>query len=101
MHYLLHPAAFDDLQDAVDYYDEKSQGLGHQFVTQVESDLLRITDTPNLFFCPYPALRIRRYPMKRFPYSIFYRVDTLFITVIAVVHQAREPSHWLDRVLAQ
>ncbi|UOG92006.1 MAG: hypothetical protein L3K52_17730 [Candidatus Thiothrix sulfatifontis] len=52
MRYFLHPAAFDDLQDAVDYYDEKSQGLGHQFVTQVETDLLRIVDTPDLLFCP-------------------------------------------------
>ena len=98
MRYMLHPAAFDDIQDAVDFYDEKTAGLGGQFVGQLEADMLKIVGTPKLFFCPYPELGVRRYPMKRFPYSVFYRIDTMHITIIAVVHQAREPSHWLDRV---
>ena len=98
MCYLLHPAAFDDIQNAVDYYDEKAAGLGSQFVEQIEQSLLLVSRTPELFFCPYPELRVRRYPMKRFPYSIFYRIDTLHISVISVVHQAREPEHWLERV---
>ena len=32
MRYMLHSAAFDDIQDAVDFYDIKAAGLGSQFV---------------------------------------------------------------------
>lgn len=47
MRYLLHPAALDDLQDAVDYYDEKSQGLEHQFVTGVRRrDIFPLSGDP-------------------------------------------------------
>ena len=98
MCYELHPEAFDDIQNAVDFYDESVAGLGAQFVEQLETDITKIAESPKHFFCAYPEIDVRRYPMKRYPYSVFYRIDTTYVTIIAVVHQAREPLQWLDRI---
>lgn len=98
MRYELHPEAFVDIQSAVDFYDENVAGLGAQFVEQLEADIAKIAEAPKHFFCAYPEIDIRRYPMKRYPYSVFYRIDTTCVMIIAVAHQAREPLQWLDRI---
>ena len=38
----------------------------------------------------YPG--VRTWAMKRFPYTLMYRVDGELITVVAVAHQSREPG---------
>ncbi|PWQ95378.1 type II toxin-antitoxin system RelE/ParE family toxin [Leucothrix pacifica] len=98
MRYVLHPEAYEDIENTVDFYDGRVAGLGAQFIDQLESDLLKVADAPEQFFCAYPKTKVYRYPMKRFPYSIFYRIDASYVTVITVVHQAREPLQWLDRL---
>lgn len=98
MHYELHPEAFDDIQSVIDFYDESVAGLGAKFVEQLETDIAKIAKAPKHFFCAYPEISIRRYPMKRYPYSVFYRIETTHVTIIAVAHQAREPLQWLDRI---
>ena len=43
------------------------------------------------------ALAERR-PLRKFPFSIFYRILPECIEVIAVVHQSRDPGTWQRRV---
>jgi plasmid stabilization system protein ParE len=40
---------------------------------------------------------IRRSLIRRFPYSLLYRVDADEIVVLAVMHQKRHPAYWLSR----
>ncbi len=40
---------------------------------------------------------IRRAAVRRFPYSIFYRVTPARIDVLAVFHDSRDPSEWQRR----
>ena len=40
---------------------------------------------------------VRTWPLKRFPYTLVYRVAGETITVIAVAHQSREPGYWERR----
>ena len=40
---------------------------------------------------------VRTWPLKRFPYTLVYRVAGETITVIAVAHQSREPGYWDGR----
>jgi len=35
--------------------------------------------------------------MRRFPYSIVYRVETEKVFVLAVAHLRRRPLYWRDR----
>ncbi len=39
----------------------------------------------------------RKFPLRKFPYSLVYRVQGEVITVIAVAHQSREPGYWAGR----
>ena len=40
---------------------------------------------------------IRRSLIRRFPYSLLYRVDPDEIVILAVMHQKRHPAYWLSR----
>jgi len=33
--------------------------------------------------------------LKRFPYSVFYEVMGLTVTVLAIAHHRRKPGYWL------
>lgn len=41
--------------------------------------------------------RIRRLPLRRFPYSIVYYLRESEVRVLAVAHQRRRPGFWEDR----
>ena len=56
----------------------------------------RIAERPELY--PTVQLTVRRAPLRKFPFSIFYRILPECIEVIAVVHQSREPRTWQRRV---
>ena len=40
----------------------------------------------------------RRAPVRKFPFSVFYRILPEWIEVVAVVHQSRDPRTWQRRV---
>ncbi|MBA3346286.1 MAG: type II toxin-antitoxin system RelE/ParE family toxin [Gemmatimonadales bacterium] len=35
--------------------------------------------------------------LRRFPYSLLYRIETDRIYVLAVMHHRRRPGYWTDR----
>lgn len=39
----------------------------------------------------------RRLHLKRFPYTLFFRLDGEFVQVIAIAHQSRRPGYWSGR----
>jgi toxin ParE1/3/4 len=41
--------------------------------------------------------RIRRLPLRRFPYSIVYYVRDSEVRILAVAHQRRRPGFWRGR----
>ena len=90
------PVAALELEDAVAYYNQQSEGLGYQFAVEVQRTLDRIAEFPNA----WPALsqRSRRCRLHRFPYGIIYRVVDGTLLVIAVMHLHRHPDAWRDRI---
>lgn len=38
-----------------------------------------------------------RLHFKRFPYTLFFRIEGEFVRVIAVAHQSRRPGYWAGR----
>ena len=65
-------------------------------LARVREALARIRENPDL----YPKLHneIRRGPVRRFPYGVFYRKRENRIEVIAVLHDRRDPTVWRNRV---
>ena len=92
---VLTPEAQAEFDEAADWY-EQNAGSGAVFTANVREVFRRIANLPLLHQVVYRD--IRRGLVRKFPYSIFYRVDPDRITVIAVFHQRRDPSIWQGRV---
>ena len=93
---IFHPIARRELEEAIDYYNAESQGLGSEFREEVQRVLALLTRFPRL---GQPVRgRVRRMMLSRFPYCIYYRLlapDTL--RVLAVAHNRRRPEYWVGR----
>lgn len=91
-----HPAVERDLADVRDYYEQRSPGLGREFVDEFEKQVLRIASAPTRWMVV--TRDIRRSLMRRFPYVIYFRTvapDRIRVTVVK--HQRRHPQHGRER----
>jgi toxin ParE1/3/4 len=93
---LITPEAEADPAEARAWYEAKREGLGEEFVLCVETGLDHIRRVPLAATEVYPG--VRRVVVRRFPYGIFYRVDSDQIAVLAVYHSKRNPRGWQARV---
>ena len=84
-----------DLADAAVWYEEQREGLGHQFLDEVLSVFSVISETPLMF--PIVHRNIRRALIHRFPFGVYYRVESDEIVVVAVMHGSRDPRRWKSR----
>lgn len=84
-----------DLDEAAQWYERRSAGLGADLVSRVRSTLDRVGANPELYGEVYEGLR--RAPVKRFPYGVFYRVREDRVEVVAVFHDRSDPSAWQGR----
>jgi plasmid stabilization system protein ParE len=81
-----------DLAAAFDYYERQAVGLGEQFVAAVNSSFDAVERYPEMFATVHRE--VRRALVSRFPYAVFYRVETRRIVVLAILHTARDPRLW-------
>ena len=95
MSLVLRPAVERDLDEAGGWYEERQPGLRGAFLEFVEKTLDQIAENPRLY--PIIHLDIRRAPLNRFPYSVYYALIEEDAHVLAVVHDARHPSVWRRR----
>ena len=89
------PEAKDDIDAAYVAYERVSSGLGEQFLEMLRLLLQRIADSPSLY--GNVTKEIRAAPLRRFPYVVYYRVETDRIVVIAVQHGRRSSRSWQSR----
>lgn len=91
------PEAEAELQSAATWYEEKRRGLGIEFVAVVDSAFQFVLENPEA--CPIwrPDRPYRKRLLKRFPYVVFFRIDSATIEIAAVAHTKRRPAYWLDR----
>ncbi|MES9858644.1 MAG: hypothetical protein ABW166_18870 [Sedimenticola sp.] len=87
--------AYEELDDAVEYYENEQAGLGLRMMGEIDKHVQWITQNPTI-----PHVRIggyRRVNLKIFPYYISYvvRVDTLWI--LSIAHNHRKPKYWISR----
>ena len=87
---IIRPEAEDDLKSAFSWYEDKRQGLGHDFLLQVEAGLRLIERNPKI--CPPEYKGTRKYLIKRFPYKVIYLLEKQRVVVLAVIHGRRNPN---------
>ena len=84
-----------DLSDAAIWYEQQRAVLGQTFLDQALSVMASLPDNPNLY--PIVHNRVRRALIGRFPFGVFYRVESEFILIYAVMHARRHPHRWQSR----
>lgn len=78
------------------WYERQRSDLGCDFLDEALTALPLLAEHP----LKYPVVHrdIRRAPMRRFPYGIYFRVERSQLVVVAVIHARRRPVRWRSRV---
>ena len=83
------------IDGAIFYAEQANVDLGFAFIAEFERSLELLVAHPALG-APWRA-KTRRLPLRRFPYSIIYRIKGDELRVIALAHQRRRPGYWSGR----
>ena len=87
--------AFEELNDAVAYYEEQQPGLGLRLKDEVDQHInwiLSNSKVPRVRSCGY-----RRVNLKVFPYYLSYIIRDDILWILAVAHCHRKPEYWIKR----
>lgn len=89
----IEPLALEDLQSAIDSYEDKQDGLGKRFLEVFDSHIKGLALNP-FFQIRYD--NVRCLPMKVFPYMIHFITDenTNSVEVKAVLNTHKNPDKW-------
>ena len=88
-------AARLEYDEAAGWYETQKPGLGGEFVAEIERALLQTCEMPQRF--PKMLHDVRCIRVRRFPYSIFFRVRDDRLIVLSVFHARRNPMVWRER----
>jgi len=92
---VLTDAAEREVNSAALWYEREATGLGRQFLDAVGAMVERIADNPQQF--PLVHREQRRALLKRFPYALYFRVETRSVVVVGCFHGHRNPRVWQSR----
>jgi len=90
-----HQEAALELEAGFDWYFSRSEQAASKFVDEVTSAINAISEAPQRW--PATCSGIRKFPLKRFPFVVFYRELSSTIQVLAVAHGHRRPGYWKER----
>ena len=88
-------AASQDFEDAALWYEGRRPGLGGEFQSAIEDALRSIQADPLMY--PRVHLLVRRVRVRRFPYAVYFLVESDRIVVLSVFHARRDPRVWQSR----
>jgi len=88
-------AARLEYDEAAGWYESQRVGLGIQFILEIAHALSQACEMPQRF--PRMLADARCIRVRRFPYSIFFRVRSDQLIVLAVFHARRDPAVWRER----
>jgi len=90
-----HPAAAQELTAAAQGYEQRAAGLGREFNAEAKRAAALLCQTP-LIGEPLDPTH-RRFPLRRFPFALIFRVDGDALRIVAVAHRRRRPNYWRGR----
>lgn len=91
------PAAEAEVAAAAEWYETRREGLGVDYVAEVDAVFERIVAMPQTFPLWRADRTYRKAPLKRFPYLVCFRLVGDVIEVVAVAHAKRRPGYWAGR----
>jgi plasmid stabilization system protein ParE len=89
---VLATAAFE-MDAAFAWYEQRQRGLGTDFIRACDAAFSSIARIPQAYREVRP--RVRRALLRRFPYMVFFVVESERVVIIGVVHVRQSPDVWL------
>jgi plasmid stabilization system protein ParE len=84
-----------EVQEIFNYYEQKSEGLGFEFMRSLDAALQSVKRNPLAYQIVYK--KSRRVLLRKFPYALFYFIEESRVVVIACFNQKRHPIEWKRR----
>lgn len=82
-----------EIAEAFAWYEDKSYGLGGDFLRVVAAAEEQLRRNPKAF--PPTRDRFRRVLLRRFPYALHFELlDERYVSVLACLHDRRSPARW-------
>jgi len=88
--------ARSDLFESAEYYEGKESGLGKRFRNEISRVINTVAGAPKMW--RERAAGYRRVNCPVFPYFIAYVIRENSVVVVAIVHGARKPGFWHNRL---
>ena len=82
-------------REALFYAREGGAELGAEFINEFERALALVCEQPGLG-AHWRSGR-RRFPIRRFPFSIIYYTRGDELRVVAIAHHRQKPGYWVGR----
>ncbi len=92
---IFHPDVEQEVFDSYKWYQEQAEGLGNDFITELEAAYQAIVEFPETW--PKFGKHCRRFLLGKFPFSVVYKESKDSIFVLSVMHNSREPGYWESR----
>lgn len=93
----MRPAAREEFDDAADWYLSEDASLRDSFVKAVDEKLASITHQPELYSLVY-GTKIRKAVVNKFPYSVYFSIESNLVIIHAIFHNSRNPMIWHGRL---
>ncbi len=86
-----------EVNDAVRWYEDRSNGLGDDFFTKLTTTLAIILANPERNGFWLGSKIVRRASLKRFPFAVLYEIRPGKVRILCVRHDKRHPSYGMGR----
>lgn len=86
-----------DIDESYAWYENQRQELGHEFLTALQACMNQVQESPLSRAIVYREIRAAL--VKRFPYVVYYRVESSRVMVVAVQHGRRSSRRWRQRAV--
>jgi toxin ParE1/3/4 len=89
---IITPLAEQDIAESYQWYNEQQDGLGNDFLNELERSLDLIKTNPHQYQVRYKQIRMTK--VRRFPICLHYLVREEEIFVQAILSTSRNPRIW-------
>ena len=92
---IMRPVAEAEISEAFRWYEDKSEGLGSEFMRALDAALASIQRNPMAYAVVHKQMR--RTLLRRFPYGVIYLFQDNAVIVLGCFHASRNPKQWRNR----